>query len=264
MQTNQVSPFQSVMGLGVQKQEFRPQGRGRWTNVVVGGIMLAAGPALVLLAAYLGYDAYNTRGLTRVDDAVILPLVCAVLAFGLGAAILFSAWQNWGRAAALYDKGVALNSRKGVQQLAWTDIEAVWQAVTKHYTNGVYTGTTHVYTVKTSNGEKLVFDDRLGKQVEQLGQAIQQGATDNLFPRYWQALQGGQKLTFGPLALDQYKLYAGKKELPWSEIKAIKIEKGMISVRKEKGWLNWASASVPQIPNFFIFYGLIGRFATVE
>jgi hypothetical protein len=264
MQNNPVSPFQGVMGLGGLKQEFRTQGRGRWMNVVLGGLMLVAAPALVLLAAYLGYDAYNTRGLTRVDEAVIGPLACSLGAFVIGAALLFNTWQNWGRAAALYEKGVALNSRKGVQQVAWPEIEAVWQAVTRHYTNGVYTGTTHVYTVKTNGGEKLVFDDRLGKQVEVLGQAIQQGATDNLFPRYWQALQSGQKLTFGPLALDQQKLYAGKKELPWNEIKAVKIEKGVISVRKDKGWFNWASASVPQIPNFFIFYGLIGRFAKVE
>jgi hypothetical protein len=66
------------------------------------------------------------------------------------------------------------------------------------------------------------------------------------------------------LALDREKLYSGKKELRWDEIKAIKIEKGQISIRKDKAWLNWASASVPQIPNFFIFYDLIGRLAKVE
>lgn len=264
MQTNELSPFQSVIGLGPLKSEFSNKGRGRWFNVVFGLLLVAAGPGLALLAAYLGYNAYNTRGLTRVDDAMILPLCLAAAAFVSGVVVLFSAWRSAPVAAALYEHGVALNTRKGLQQLAWTDIEAVWQAVTRHYTNGIYTGTTHVYTVRAKNGDKLVFDDRLGKQVEQLGQAIQRGATNHLYPQYTQALENGQRLTFGPLALDRHKLYAGKKELPWQEIKAVKIAKGSIAVKREKGWFNWASASVPQIPNFFIFYELIGHFAKVE
>ncbi|MCC6187424.1 MAG: hypothetical protein IT318_00200 [Anaerolineales bacterium] len=264
MQTNEPSPFQSVIGLGPFKSEFSSKGRGRWVNVVFGLLLVGTGPALVLLAAYLGYNAYNTRGLTRVDDAIAAPLCIAVAAFAAGVAVLFGAWRNAPMAAALYENGVALNTRKGLQQLAWTDIEAVWQAVTRHYTNGVYTGTTHVYTVRTKNGDKLVFDDRLGKQVEHLGQAIQRGATNHLYPQYVQSLENGQRLAFGPLALDRHKLYAGKKELPWQEIKAIKVEKGNISVKKDKGWFNWASAAVPQIPNFFIFYELIGHLAKVE
>jgi hypothetical protein len=262
MQTD--TPFHSVIGIGAFKVEYRAPKRSRTINLVTGIVFLALGPLLLLLSAWLAYDAYNQRGLRGVDDAIALPLIAAALAFGLGVLILFNAWRNWTLAAALYESGVALNGRGGMRQAAWHDVAAVWQAVTRHYTNGVYTGTTHVYTLQTTAGEKLVFDDRLGKQVEQLGQEIQRGVTNALYPRYWQSLQNGQRLTFGPLALDRDKLYAGKKELRWDEIKAIKIEKGQIAVRKDKAWLNWASASVPQIPNFFIFYDLIGRFAKVE
>jgi len=38
----------------------------------------------------------------------------------------------------------------------------------------------------------------------------------------------------------------------------------LISVKKDKGWFNWATVTVPQIPNFFIFYELIGRFTKIE
>ncbi len=262
MQTD--TPFHSVIGLGAFKGEYKSAGRQRYLSLIIGLICLFLGPALLLLSAWLAYDAYNNRGLVGVGEVIILPLVFAALAFFIGIAILLSAWRNWKLAAALYENGVALNTRRGLQQAAWHDVAAVWQAVTRHYTNGIYTGTTHVYTVQTSTGEKLVFDDRLGKQVEQLGQAIQSGVTNALYPRFWQGLQNGQRLSFGPLALDREKLYSGKKELRWDEIKAIKIEKGQISVRKDKAWLNWASASVPQIPNFFIFYDLIGRLAKVE
>jgi hypothetical protein len=264
MQTDPNSPFQSVIGLGQFKQVFAPPTRNRWVAVVFGLLLLAAAGALVLLAIYLGYTAYVERGLIKVDDAVIPPLVFALGALVIGVWILFSTWRGWTQAAALYENGVALNTRKGMQQVPWTDINSVWQAVTKHYTNGVYTGTTHVYTVQTNTGEKLVFNDSLGKNVEELGRAIQNGAASALFPRYWQALQDGQKLNFGPLALDKQKLYAGKKELPWSQIPVVKIEKGNISIQKDgKGWFNWAAASVPQIPNFYIFYELLSRLTKV-
>jgi len=262
MQTD--SPFSSVIGLGAFKGEYKYGGRQKRLSLIFGLICLGLGPALLLLAAWLAYDAYNNRGLVGVGEAVALPLIFAALAILIGIAISFSAWRNWTLAAALYENGVALNTRRGMQQAAWHDVAAVWQAVTRHYTNGIYTGTTHVYNVATNTGEKLVFDDRLGKQVEQLGQAIQRGVTNALYPRFWQGLQNGQRLDFGPLALDREKLYSGKKELRWDEIKAIKIEKGQISVRKDKAWLNWANASVPQVPNFFVFYDLVGRLAKVE
>jgi hypothetical protein len=264
MQIN-TSPFQSVIGLGQVKQEFAPAARSRWITVIIGLGLLAAAGVLGLVALYVGYTTYLNRGLIKIAGETIPWVIFALLAFVLGAWILFDVWRRWPLAAALYENGVALNTRKGVQQVAWADINAVWQAVTKHYTNGVYTGTTHVYTVQTNTGEKLVFNDQLGKQVEALGRAIQSGASSALFPRYWQSLQNGQKVSFGPLALDKQKLYSGKKELPWTEIPSVKIEKGNISIKKEgKGWFNWAAVSVPQVPNFYVFYEIVRRLTKVE
>jgi hypothetical protein len=265
MINNPDSPFASVIGLGAFKAVYAKDGRGRWFNVIFGAACLLAVPALLLVAGYVGYSTLNDSGLYRVAGAVAVPLVGAVSALVIGAAVLYNTWSNWSLTAALYENGVAYQSRKGLQQVAWSDVAGVWQRVTKHYTNGVYTGTTHTYTIQTNNGEKIVLDDRLGKTVEELGNAVQRGASNTLFPRYWQSLQNGQRLTFGPLALDREKLYSGKKELRWNEIKAVKINKGVISIRKDdKSWFSWSTASVPQIPNFFIFYELVGRFSKIE
>ncbi len=264
MQANTNSPFVGVIGLGALKQEWVSRGKSKWFNLVFGGLCLAAAPALALLAAFLGYNAYNNSGSSRVDDAIIPPLCIAAVAFAIGAIILISAWRTWQLAAALYEQGIAYRRRGPIQQFRWDEVDAVWQSVTKHYYNGVYTGTSHIYTVQLKDGQKVVFNDQFGKQIEELGRGLQQGTAELLLPRYWQGLQMGQKLTFGPLALDRDKLYAGKKELPWTEIKAVKIERGNISIKKDKGWFNWASATVPQIPNFFVFYELVSRFAKVE
>jgi hypothetical protein len=264
MQLKANSPFVDVTGLGALQQEWASHSKGKWFSLVFGGVCLLAAPALGLLSAVLGYNAYTNSGSSRVDDAIIPPLCIGAIALVVGAVIVFSTWQSWNLAAALYEKGIAYRRRGPVQQFRWDEVEAVWQAVTKHYYNGAYTGTSHIYTVQIKGGPRVVFNDQFGKGIDQLGRGLQQGTAELLLPRYWQALQLGQKLSFGPLALDRDKLYAGKKELPWSEIKAIKIERGNISIKKDKGWFNWASATVPQIPNFFVFYELVGRFAKIE
>ena len=258
------SPFAGVTGMGALKQEFSPASKARWFNVGFGALSLLAAPALALLAAFLGFNAYNNSGSSRVDDAVGVPLCLSVVAFAVGAIVLFSAWRSWKLAAALYEHGVAFIERGPVQQFRWDEVDAVWQAITKHYYNGVYTGTTHIYTVQLKGGKKVVLSDKYGKDIEQLGRGLQQGTAELLLPRYWQGLQTGQKLTFGPLALDRDKLYAGKKELSWTEIKAIKIDRGNIAIKKDQAWFNWASATVPQIANFYVFLELVSRFAKVE
>jgi len=264
MNTNPNSPFYTVVGLGPLKTEYPYPKVGKWVGLIFGLIFLFASPMLLLLAAYLGYDAYNRFGMRRVDDEIIVPLILAGVAFLVGALMIFNAWRNWSLAAALYENGFAYNDRKGLQQVRWDQIQAVWQSITKHYRNGIYVGTTHIYTVQTNDGQKIVLNDKF-KKVEDLGNAVLNGSSNALWPKYWQAVQSGQRLTFGPLALDTQKVYSGKKELLWSEIKAIKIQRGTISVsKKDGGWFAWTTASVPQIPNFYVFYKMVGKFAKVE
>ena len=264
MQTDPNSPFASVINLGPLKEEHPYKGVGKWIGLIFGLLCLLAAPALGLVAVLVGYDAYSGVGdLEQVGEAVILPLCAAGGALLLGALIVYTAWRSWPLRAALYENGFAHFDRKGLKQVRWDQIEAVWQRITKHYTNGVYTGTTHTYTIQAQDGVKIVLDDKLPK-VEALGNAIQSGATKALWPKYVAAVQAGQRLTFGPLALDANGLYNGKKSLQWKEIKAIRISRGVISIKKEGGWLSWASATVPQIPNFLVFYELVGRFTKVE
>jgi hypothetical protein len=263
MQPQDNSPFASVVGLGALKSEHKPKGAGRWIGPIMGLICILIAPATVLFAAWRGYDTYTNYGSSRVLEEVALPLICGGGAFLLGALLLWEAWRNWKLAAALYDYGLAFVDRKGLRQIRWEEMELVWQSVTKHYRNGIYTGTTHLYTIQTRDGSKIALDDKLPK-VEDLGNAILNTTANMLAPQYGQALQNGQRLTFGPLAMDLQGLYSGNKALTWQEIKAVKLERGTLSVKKEKGWFNWTSVTVPQIPNFYVFYHLLGQFAKIE
>src|SRR5262245_742000 len=119
MTNNANSPFTAVIGLGSMKAEYKNAGAGRLIGLIFGIICLLAAPVLLLVAAFVAYQTYSNAGLYRVADNAVLPLIGAITAFVIGAAVVINAWRNWRLAAALFDKGVAYQSRTGVQQVAW-------------------------------------------------------------------------------------------------------------------------------------------------
>ncbi len=256
-------PLTGVVGLGALQAVH--ERKSRVLNLVMSVIFLLVGIGIAV--AGVGYGLYEvmTFGSSRWDDAtpaILLGLVIGGLIFFASAWGLFSVLRSWKLVVGRYEQGLGVVSNSGVQQLRWDQIAEIYQQVTRHYTNGIYTGTTHRYTV-VIDGKKQTFDDKL-KDVEALGNAIQDGVSGVLFPRYAAAINSGQRVDFGPLGLDKQNIYSGKKSLPWSEIKAVKIQSGTISIKKEGGWFNWSAVTVPQVPNFWVFYALIRNFAKVE
>jgi len=155
--------------------------------------------------------------------------------------------------------------RMGSRMVAirWDSVESVWQSVTRRYTNGVYTGTRHIYTVRQWDGTKTVFNDQI-KNVEALGNTIARETLRILLPRVIEAYRAGSTITFGPLSVSQQGVSNGKELLPWYQIKGIEIQRGTVTVKKEGKRLNWSSVRVPQIPNFFVFNALVDYVITAK
>lgn len=256
------APFAGVSSLGPLVSEHRGSGASKWVGIVLGGLSLLGALGCVL-GAGLGVLEQLSRRRPDIVSALVGPLVGLAICLPLAALFFWLAYRNWRLAAALFDEGFAYYDRKGLRVVRWDDIELVYQNIIKRYVNGVYAGTMHTYTAHLRDGAKVVLDDRI-RNVEALGSALVKTSAVRLLPRYAQALQAGQRVSFGPLALDPQGLYAGKKALAWTEIKAVKLERGILSVAKEGKWLSWTSATVPQIPNFYVLMTLLGRFTRVE
>jgi hypothetical protein len=256
------SPFLNVFELGPEESVHPVKLFHKLGSGILGVLFVGGGIAALIIGA-LGASQASAQGLGNALGSGCVPGLIALACLGVGGWCLFTAWNNWGSAVAVFDAGLAVARWEDVRQIPWEEVTAVWQAITKHYTNGIYTGTSHKYTVQLVDDTKYTWDDKY-KDIETLGKAIQSKVTNTLYPKYVAALKAGSRLEFGPLALDYNKLYSGKKELSWDEVKSVKIQGGFISVKKEKGWLRWAGASVPQIPNFFILYALLKEFSLVE
>jgi hypothetical protein len=256
------SPFQSVYDLGPDQSEHPVKGLHRWGGAILGVFLTGTGVASLLYGANSALPELPRGAVVALATACIPGMIGAVT-LGLGGWCLYRAWNNWGQAVAVFERGIAFARGSEVRSIPWEEVTAVWQSIAKHHTYGIYTGTSHCYTVQLNDDTRYKLDDKY-REVEALGSVIQKNVTQALYPKYVAALKAGSRLEFGPLALDYNKLYSGKKELAWDEVQSIRIRGGAVSVKNEKGWFQWANSSVPQIPNFFIFYALLKNFTKVE
>jgi len=230
-------------------------------RVTTGAKRITAGIVLLLFGVLLLIASTSLFSESASSDNTAGGLLTALCGVGLIVWALYcflyaTIYKSWGvyvfEQGFLYKKG-----NQAPQPFRWDQIEAVWYQVTRHYTNGVYTGTTHRYKVRRRDSYEIVLNDRIAK-VGQLGETINNQVTKTLLPQVVAAYNAGQTITFGPLSVNRQGLVniAGKL-LPWSEITGIDIQRGYIAVRQAGKWLKWSNQPVASIPNAFVFIALV-------
>src|SRR5262245_23884112 len=152
----------------------------------------------------------------------------------------------------LFERGLILADASGPVACYTWDSLSVLQAITQRYVNGVYVGTTYIYTLLTRDGKKVKVTNFYEKPTE-WGPAIQMSITRAQLPSVLAALESGAPVTFGPLVINRGGIATGSKSLRWDEIKEIGIQQGYLRIKKSSGWSRWSTKPVSQIPNFFVF-----------
>jgi hypothetical protein len=153
----------------------------------------------------------------------------------------------------LFERGLILAEASGPVACYTWDSLSVLQAITQRYVNGVYVGTTYIYTLLTRDGKKVKVTNFYEKPTE-WGPAIQASITRAQLPGVLTALESGAPVTFGPLVINRGGIATGSKSLRWDEIKEIDIQQGYLRIKKSSGWSRWSTKPVSQIPNFFVFF----------
>ncbi len=256
--------FASVMGLGAPRAWFQTKAWNRVGNLVMFFLLLSASCLLFFYGLYDTYLAYEKHGPAMIDDKIITPTLIAFALFALGALAGWGAYANWTKGAAVYDKGFVLRDRKGLHPWAWEDVASFTASVTRHYTNGIYTGTTHTYTILNKQSERLVLGDSF-KNVEQLAALIEQSTFPILYDRAAAQYNSGQAVVFGPVAFSKSGIVIGKKTYPWPEVQQVSIHQGFLKVSKKGGgWFSGASAAASTIPNLRVLLSIIDQIAGVK
>ena len=248
-----------AVGLGAPRRYFPVKKIRRAGNLVLFFVLLAGAILVFLYGIYVSYTAYQNHGLALLEDSLAVPGIIAFGMFLLALAAGWSAYNNWDKGVAVYERGFAIRDRHGIQAWRWEDIVSLTAAVTRHYTNGIYTGTTHIYTLYDRQNQRLVLSDIYVK-VEELAKAIQDGIFPILYERIAQQYNAGERLVFGPVAISKDGIQIGKKTYPWIEVQQVSVQRGIVKVSKKGGgWFSGASASASAIPNLNVLLNLINQ-----
>ncbi len=144
--------------------------------LIGGGILAAAIGSFMLLAFITKGNAPPARGArasANVPCFSFLLLPGGLVAIALGWAI------DWQARIVVFRKGFAHFKRGKLTVYPYDDIVGVWQSVTKHYYNGVYTGTTYVYRVRGQGNEISITN--VYPTVQWLGERIQNEVGNRAF-----------------------------------------------------------------------------------
>ncbi len=255
--TAEVIPFPAdfsanVIDLGTQNRYFPVRKRTRIGNLI--GFFLLLGIAVLLFLT----------GVVSTSDMLVPMTIAAFVFFLLGLFCGWSAYSNWNKGTGVYERGFVFRDRNGYQVWHWEDIQSIQSRVTRHYTNGIYTGTTHEYTLLNKQNQKLKLKDVLQK-VEELADLIEKNIYVRLHNAAVDAYNTGSMLTFGPVNVDKVGLHIGKKNFPWNEIKQVSLAQGYLQVAPQGGGL-FKGASVPAsaIPNLRVLLSIIDQVVGVK
>lgn len=152
----------------------------------------------------------------------------------------------------LFEYGLIIADSTGPTAIFRWDRLTVTQEITRRYVNGIYVGTTYVYTLTTPEGNKTKITNFYDKP-DEWGPAIQIAITGAQLPAAIAALEAGAELHFGPLTVNRGGVATSTKSIRWDEIQDIDVNAGYLRIKKAASWIRWSAKPVSAIPNFFVF-----------
>jgi hypothetical protein len=263
MNTTQIETpkqFANLTGLGNLIELLKSNASKVFLTIIAVVLFLTFGGSIGY-ALYQGFDMYIHNYYGPIIMKTISPmLITAAITFLLASFVLWRLYANSKKALAVYENGFAYSDRKGVKTWKWDQINRVTANVVRHYTNGIYTGTTHTYTLFNLAGEKLVINDAF-KNVENFFTHVQNNSLQLRYQRLADLYNQGKQLSFGPVVISkQNGLQIGKKSFPWDQVDRVSIDKGVLSVKKKDGgWFSGATATSGSIPNLHVLLSIINQ-----
>lgn len=226
------------------------------SNFIVGGFWILFGLGCMGVGVIGGISERNWN---------LLAFMAFMALFwgGLGVWTIVNAFSQRDWRVFLFKEGVAHTKQGKTIAIRWNEATAVWQNITKHYRNGVYTGTTYHFTLTATENRKLTFTNDL-TDIDKLGEVIQNEVFQILFPKYVEAYNSGQTLQFGNLSINKTGISNGKEMVSWNEVKGVNLNQGIINVKKEGKWLTWSSVTVANTPNIFIFTSIVDQIVGIN
>jgi hypothetical protein len=257
--------FTSVIRMGGAVAVYPIRKAKRWGGVIGTVLFVGGGVLLFVYTIVNAYLRWEKFGQAVIINSLMPPLIISIVLMIIGVFVAWTAFNNWKKAAVVYRDGLAYRDRKGVQTWRWDEVESFTSQVTKHYTSGIYTGSSHIYTLLKNDGGKLVFDDAI-EDVEALAGKVREKVFPLLYQINADLYNNGQQCVFGPVKISKgFGIQIKKKTYAWDQVGEVRIQKGVLSVKKKDGkWFSGASVPAASIPNLEVLLSIINQVVGVQ
>ena len=251
--------FAKLEGMGDPVEAYAAKSSLLVNSLLAGFFVLGSGAAL-LVASWIVWQRWGRYYPPVIFEAVWPWVVGSAISFGAAVLIVWRTVQNRKKAAVIYTNGFAISDRKGVRAWYWDQVDAVTANVIRHYAYGIPAGTSHTYTIQTSTGDKLVFNDSL-KNIEGFFAHLENNTLLQRYQRLAEAYNCGHPVSFGPVSIGKkHGIQIGRKTYPWAEIEEVGIHKGILSIKKKNGgWFSGTSEPAGSIPNLQVLLSMISQ-----
>jgi hypothetical protein len=158
-----------------------------------------------------------------------------------------------------FQQGLACPSPDGAVALRWDDIAQIYDDVTDHYRDTVYTHTSHRYTLVATNGWKIVLaghglDKNPKRPPFSLAPVLQQEVTQRLLSAAGAQISAGRHVAFGEVTIGPHGVATLTDSVPWSRVTGVTVKYGAVTVEVDGG--KWWSQRVKAVPNLQVFWSL--------
>jgi len=233
--------------LGIPTAEYTRNIIRQALSLVVSAILTIMGVATILHAL--------SAALSGGSDALLFSGLGLVYALP-GALWFISTIRKRGLRVLVFPEGLFLTKGGKTEIIRWDDVEVVRQTIRKSQ----YTFTVHSCTVQLHDGSKYTFNNAL-RNVDQLISTIQQESTHRILSRVSEAYDAGQTIPFGKLSVSKAGISKGNNTLPWDQVKGVTVNNGVVTIKKQASLFKWASVTVAETPNFYVFAYVVGSAA---
>jgi hypothetical protein len=234
--------------LGTPIAEHRANPKAQSEALLVGWCFVIAGAFMALV----GLQVSKAEWPELLVALVGLPLTL------IGAVVLIGRQRRRDLSAQVFADGFTRTLGGQTDVVRWDEVAEVWQNVAQSYRGSVRTNTTHIYTVRLTDGRKFVFNSQLDK-IAGLGSALQQHCTAVMLHRAREAYDAGASVAFGPFSISRAGITKGKATLPWDQFEQIDLREGVLHIRKQGERRDWAFAMASKIPNLPVLMALANQ-----
>ncbi|HEX3316006.1 MAG TPA: DUF6585 family protein [Gemmataceae bacterium] len=252
----------TLMHLGELERVFGyTEKREKTFNIVLSGAACAGGLLLLVLLPFR-----VAQGVPNVALFVAVALTASVGLIAGGVFALIVLLKPIDLRILICERALVRVKEGRFVVFLWDDILELYQTITDVYQYGlVHTSREYGFGIYRCDGHELLINEGVNAaDVAALSDILQSKIAARWLPRALQQGQAGQPVAFGPLTITSRGIESDDESIPWEQIEAVKISRGVITVKKAGQWLAWSRVAAGDIPNLYVFLSVVDRILGVQ